>query len=355
MKIGILTYHFSNNNYGAVLQTFASCQILKQLGVQPEVINLLPNKPIGLIEKLKNRTKSFIFNNIQFECFRKRYFDLTKPFYHFDDLKVLNDYFEGFYVGSDQVWRASMANENLSHYFLDFAQDSKIKMSYAASFGIDKWEGTVHDIGFFQKLLHRFNAVSVRENDGVSICKKIFDKKAVSVLDPVLLLEKYHYMRIIKKHKKFNKDSFIAYHLIQDKLATSDFFRDVKNKSELNIINLYGNEKKLFGKSGLRFYSVENWLYGILQAEFIITDSFHCLLFALIFEKNFVCVPNKHGGVSRIKNILKMIGLEHRFISCSEVDLTQLTSQKIDFSKVQKNLYHLKKFSIEYIQHSFKK
>lgn len=351
-KIGILTYHYSDKNYGAVLQTFASYQILKQLGFQPEIINLLPNKPSGLFERVKYKIRLFVFNNIQFEYFRKRHFKLTKPFYYYDDLIMLNDRFDGFYVGSDQVWRASMSKENLGHYFLDFAKDSKIKMSYAASFGINKWEGDDINLDVFMKLMRRFKAVSVRENDGVSICKEIFGINAVCVLDPVLLLDKDHYLRIMKKDKKLNEKSYIAYHLIQDKLAASAFFSELKQKSKLGVINLYGDKKKILGKCDLRFNAVEYWLYSILQATFIITDSFHCLLFALIFEKNFVCVPNQHGGVSRIENVLKMIGLEHRLMENNEIDLDYLMNQQIDFNKVHQNLAHMKKFSIEFIQNS---
>ena len=140
MKIGILTNHFSINNYGAVLQTYASFQVLKKLNHEPQVINLLPGKRQTFKSKLKQFIKLYLFNNIRFEQFKKKHLNLTEPFYSNENLHKLNSRFDAFYVGSDQVWRASMSKERLIHYFLDFAANEKIKVAYAASFGISKWE-----------------------------------------------------------------------------------------------------------------------------------------------------------------------------------------------------------------------
>ncbi|HDQ15473.1 MAG TPA: polysaccharide pyruvyl transferase family protein, partial [Bacteroidetes bacterium] len=205
-RVGILTFHFSRHNYGAVLQTYASFNILKKLGYEPKIINLLPrNSP-------RRRIYSIIVREGVFEKFRKRHLSLTNKYYSGSDLSELNKMFDVFYVGSDQVWRPSMAGGLLPHYYLDFADDEKLKMTYAVSFGTSQWEGTDEQNEILRPLIKRFNHISVRESEGVEICDKIFNVKAVHVLDPTLLLDENDYSPILNEFKKviFKDNKYIG-------------------------------------------------------------------------------------------------------------------------------------------------
>jgi hypothetical protein len=350
MKVGILTYHFSIKNFGAVLQTYASFQVLKKIKHEPRVINLIPGRKQDFKSKLKQFIKLYLYNNIRFEQFKKKHLHLTEPFYSNENLHELNSKFDAFYVGSDQVWRASMSKERLIHYFLDFADEEKIKISYAASFGISNWEGDSEITKQIKPLIRRFNAIGVRENDGVTICKQTFNLDATQVLDPTLLLEEEDYSKIFIKNKKFEGVDYIGYHLIQDREATGFIWKKINADSPYKLINLFGENKSLFGKKFLKFNSIEHWLYGVKNASLIVTDSFHCVIFSVIFKKNFVCVPNQHGGISRINNFLNMLGLEDRLCKSEKFDSNYYISNPVNYSLVNDKLTRYKKESLDFLE-----
>lgn len=349
MKIGILTYHFSTNNYGAILQTYASFEILRKLGHSPEVINLLPGGKQSFLKAIKNKVKLYLSNNIELEIFKKKNLELTVPYYSNDNLHELNKVFDAYYVGSDQVWRASMSKERLIHYFLDFADDEKLKIAYAASFGISSWEGADGITKQIMPLIKSFSAIGVREQDGVKICQDVFNVEAVKVLDPTLLLDKSDYQKIIHKHKKFKFQKYIAYHVIQDRRASGKMPSLAFQQTKIKVINLFGDNKRLLGRSILRYNSIETWLFGIQNAYLVITDSFHCVIFSILFKKQFVCIPNKRGGVSRIKNLLQMLKLEDRFCTSESFDFKHYLKTPINYEHVYSILDQLRDESCQFI------
>lgn len=349
MKVGILTFHFSKHNYGAVLQTYASFYLLKKFGHEPQVINLLPGSKQNIIDSLKGKLKQYFLNSIQIERFKKKHLKLTTPCYHDDNLRYLNSLFDAFYVGSDQVWRMSMSKELLIHYLLDFVDEEKIKISYAASFGISNWEGGDVITEQIKPLIRRFNAIGVREKDGISICKQTFNVDATLVLDPTLLLSENDYSKILKKKQKFDGSKYIAYYLIQDREATGSIWKKINTDSPYKLINLFGKNKSFFGKKFIKFNSIEHWLYGVKNASLIVTDSFHCVIFSIIFKKNFICVPNQHGGISRINNLLKILGLKDRLCKSEKFDSNYYISNPVNYSLVNDKLTRYKKESLDFL------
>ncbi|HPD57732.1 MAG TPA: polysaccharide pyruvyl transferase family protein [Smithellaceae bacterium] len=344
-KIGILTFHFTRHNYGAVLQTYASFNVLKKLGYQPQIINLLPKSSI------KQEIYSIMKRASVFEKFRKRYFSLTDKYYHDSDLSKLNRMFDVFYVGSDQIWRPSMAGDLLAHYYLDFADDEKLKIAYAVSFGTSHWEGTNEETEMIRPLIKRFKYISVREAEGVEICNKIFNVNAVHVLDPTLLLTENDYPIILGNNKAniMNEGKYMGAYLLADPTLRTDHALNASEQTKLKVNNLYGDKIKIFGRELLRFRKVEEWLNGIKNASFVITDSYHCIIFCIIMKTNFVCLPNETGGVTRIKNMLNIIGLEERFCADKEVDFGNYYSKKIDFDSIYERLRPFQNKSLAYL------
>ncbi len=347
-RVGILTFHFSKHNYGAVLQTYASFNILKKLGYEPKIINLLPgNSP-------RRRIYSIIVRVGVFEKFRKRHLSLTNKYYSGSDLSELNKMFDVFYVGSDQVWRPSMAGGLLPHYYLDFADDEKLKMTYAVSFGTSQWEGTDEQNEMLRPLIKRFNHISVRESEGVEICDKIFNVKAVHVLDPTLLLDENDYSPILNEFKKviFKDNKYIGVYLLTDSTLKAGHALNASEQTKLKVINLYGDKINILGREFLRFRKVVEWLNGIKNASFVITDSYHCIIFCIIMGVNFVCLPNERGGASRIKNLLNVIGLEDRFCTDKIIDFNDYYSKEIDFYQIYERLKPFKNKSLAYLSNA---
>ena len=216
-KIGVITI-LQVNNYGAELQAFALCHKLNQLGYNTEIINYLfyknpgfkstkgsqPFIKLDFKQKMKEtlypyfkKIKSIPYatqKNIRdkkFSDFHTQYNRLTAPINTFEKLYKANLDYDVFLVGSDQVWNPN-TNTNIEPYFLTFADKSKLKLSYASSFGVSKIPTIYHEK--YRDLIGNLDAIGVREKTGVSIVKDITDKNATWVLDPTLLLPIRRYL-----------------------------------------------------------------------------------------------------------------------------------------------------------------
>ena len=191
------------NNFGALLTCYALQEIIKKIGKVPRVINYLPGD------------WQYRFHNNISEEFSAKYLELTSLCKNKLDLIKLNRETNSFIVGSDQVWRYKyIKNYGSDVYALSFAASNANKISYAASFGISSFEANDEEINNFNFYLNRFNSISVRENDGVKLCKSTFNVNATQVLDPVFLLETYYWDNMIfndveRKRKKYSLVSYV--------------------------------------------------------------------------------------------------------------------------------------------------
>lgn len=200
MKIGILTFH-RVYNYGAVIQAYCTQKIIDDLDIDNEIIDytILKQKDFTDLYSRRNGLKRFFktlllipFHSERFS--RKKKFDAfinsmrlsDKKYIENEDLSETNKIYDCFLVGSDQVWNVTKKAESSDAYFLNFADEDKIKISYASSVGIAKYD----DLITKKDYLKRFNAISCRESGGAEILSSIIDDKVSTVLDPTLLVDK---------------------------------------------------------------------------------------------------------------------------------------------------------------------
>lgn len=312
----------SGANYGQQLQNFALSEKIKELGYYPKTITWCfsyINNPLGQRrDNLRHLRRKYIFS--------------TKPIFTEKALKKTIKEGTRIIFGGDQIFRKwGGPNEYLPtlRYYGDFVSGRKVIASYAASFGIDEFVGDELLIKECKALLNRFDRISVREKSGVYILNHTFGVDGVEVLDPVFLIpvSKYEYLIENAGHlDKSHGDGYIAYMCLDiPKLddAFSDRFRDER------IINIYFDET---GKPN----TVEQWLYNLKQSRFVITDSFHCTAFAIIFKKPFIVISTKGRGNARIDNILGNFKLQH----CRREGLEDITPEdfnlEVDWDVVDK-------------------
>lgn len=219
MKIGIITFWQSDDNYGQVLQCWALQQQLKRMGHDPFLIRYSPLKQIVLhkwrkfwkiiliypiFRKLKRlqeaRNASAIAQkNVQrkFNEFRKRQIVVSDRAYHgLTDIQENPPTADCYICGSDQVWSMLLDNRENQAFYLNFGKKDIKRIAYAASFGRDAYPMELNDQ--LHDILVKFDAISVREKTGIDICKKV-DMQAIDVLDPTLLLSIKEYVQIIEK------------------------------------------------------------------------------------------------------------------------------------------------------------
>ncbi|QDF29516.1 polysaccharide pyruvyl transferase family protein [Halarcobacter anaerophilus] len=364
MKIAILTMTF-NNNYGGYLQAYALMQILKKLGHEPKLLFVQP-KNNDCITFLKKYFKKFILSYITTKWKNERYKQIiekntkyfsenyivpkTEPIYSVSDFKKYKNQFDAYIVGSDQVWRPTMY-KYINQAFLDFVENPKaILLSYAASFGLEKWEYTNEQTKKFKKDISKFKSISVREDSGVILCKENFEVKALHVLDPTMLLEIEDYRKIVKQENEPNfKGGLLSYFLDNDE--EKQYLENiVASKFGLKSYNVNVKSNKSNAKLEEQIYpTVTSWIKGFDDAKYVVTDSFHGCVFSILFNKPFLVYGNKKRGMARFNSLLKMFELEDRLVLKSEDINEKIIQENINWVKVNKILDNYKNISKNFL------
>lgn len=356
MKIGIITYPF-NANFGGILQNYALSYYLKEQGNEVQTIcskNLINRSAIiqffAIIVRL---IKKYILNQREIVVLREKVLNeeniiisRNTSLFITDNIKVRwvnnirkdirpNDY-DMIVVGSDQVWRN---NYNIQLYYLDFAKKWSIKrLSYAASFGTDNWEYSKRTTEKCRALIKLFAGLSVREKTAIDLCKKYFDVEPTWVLDPTFLLNKNNYMKFVECHSAKGEGRIFSY--VLDKNSEKDeSLRKIcncLNKDAFSInADVYNRNLPLNERVQPK---VEEWLTSIYSSDFIFTDSFHGMVFSIIFEKPFVIFGNAARGLARFHSLLDYLGLEKLLISKSSDVNINTVNARIDYDLVKTKL-----------------
>jgi len=368
-EVAILTFQ-SSNNYGALLQCYALSKTIERQGHNVSIINIQKEyikdfEGLTFLNKqklfIKKRFTNYIFQR-EFDVFRTRFLKnkFTKPIKTVGDLNEYSNKYDAIVVGSDQVWRYAYTKSTLKSYFLDFASDQTTKISYAASFGLDYFEGNNKIEKEVKGLIKRFEAVSVREDKGVDICREKFDLEATHVLDPVFLLSNTDYIKLIDK-KEPEEDNYIAFYFLNpDKFRKNLVLKTMSYRGINRERNIYTNLKFSFRKpsfplSKYKFKSFSKWLNTLKNADFMITDSFHGLAFSIIFNKQFICIANKARGASRMESVLNLLGLQDRLLYEGQNDFNVEELKQIDYNLVNAKLLENKNKSLNFLKLALKK
>lgn len=343
MKLGTVTFHRAVN-YGAVLQTYALQRIINEKGQECEVIDYQCEafrdsyKVIKInFQSLKGCISSILqipfkyLKNKKFKRFIIEKINISNEKYTLNTISNANDRYEKFIVGSDQVWNCNLTNFDKT-YFLDFVNDDKKKNSYAASFGFsDVPKEKMKD---YKELLKNYNLLSVREHTGKEIVNKLTNKESTITLDPVLLLSSKQWEEVMKKPKMTEKYILVYY------LNDTSVFRYADKLSKVtgyNVVCIQNSIKRPIKAKYVNTSGPEEFLGLFMEAEYVITDSFHGTAFSIIFKKQFWTLLNtsKENKNSRITSLLKQLNLEERILSdLKELDL----NLKVNYNDVSVNL-----------------
>ncbi len=346
----ILTHPF-HGNYGGMLQAgalwYAVSEKHSETSIGCYTPPLTPSTIFGYIKLFVRRLQfslaSLLFDVRGHSSSRMRYAEAFQKFLPFHPLheqqqNVVNAPDENrWIVGSDQVWRAQYTRgmKSVPFYFLDFLPEEvrRQSISYAASFGTDEWEGTLEETQECRRLLQQFKAVSVREHSGVKICREVFGVDAVQMPDPTLLVEEGGYQHIIDSEKTYQrKEPYIAAYVLDEATASLRALYSVSDKLNLPIQHLmpHANAKLLRDRFPL---SVPQWLRYMKESSFVVTDSFHGCVFAIIFNKPFVCLGNEGRGSARFDTLFQTFHLESRLATSPEQALV-IAQEPIDWVAV---------------------
>lgn len=334
MKIGIITHHYVKN-YGAYLQAYALINKIKQFekDIEVEIIDKVVYKHYWInvyrkfkIPKSSNERKKYCDKIKQFMTLTK--YEHTIPISKgFSKVNLENKY-DKIIIGSDEVWN-----------FLDYSYDP-IKFGY----GLDKVKSYTYAASAGEVLptskipnlikngIDNLRMIGVRDNNTKHLTQRLTDKECTVVLDPTLI---YNYDKDLETVK--NKDFGSKYILIygckfnnNQKEAICKFAKD----KQLKIIGA-GEYNEWYDEVQIDLTPFE-WIKLYVNAEIVLTGTFHGLMFSLKYDKNFICLPVFQNRINKTKTILEEFNLNNRLIIDSNdiKGLKKLLSEKIDYSKV---------------------
>lgn len=363
-KIGILNFQHSNHNYGAVLQAAALHEfITENIECQTEHVNYIPcNESSTAFSKIKQSVKrwmvkfgykkdkihhDYFLNPCIFEKFRTEWLPRTSRQYStIGDLEQADLPYSHIIVGSDQVWRPGYTSNSAAVYFLEFANPTVKRISYAASFGNDVWDENPEITTMAIGALGKFHAVSVRELSGVNIASDVFSVDAIHVLDPTLLIGRSFFDKIIKKKSIQKPVPAVVYYKLDIDSDFTAVINQVSNTLGCSSANIYYKPTS----KGNEYYPVEEWLSFIRDSEIVVTDSFHCICFAILFNKPFICYPNNNRGLTRLESLLRGLNLKHLILKSTEqIPELILQANTINYDKVNSELADLRLHSANFL------
>lgn len=365
MKIDIVTLHRAQN-YGSVLQTFALQKQIEELGHQVSILDYYPDRYTnkGLLKRLKNKSSrfknplvlliaklliypSYLRKGIQFNKFM-HYLNLEKPSFATNEegMGRFTDA-DAYCAGSDQIWNSHWNEGVEKALFLDFVPKGKLCFSYAASIGLSNIPA--NEIDETKLLLDKFEFLSLREDKGVELVKKLGRTDAVQCLDPTLLMSKEDWSQYADDSYK-GKEYVLTYNLHHDP-EIDKCAKAIASKFHLQIRNISYNWHDIVRHGHLDWCpTVEGFLGLIQNAKYVIADSFHATAFSIIFEKPFVVITPEVAS-SRLSSLLKMLGLDDHNIN--KFTSFKVIEQPINYNRIKSIIATKQRESISYLNKVF--
>ena len=348
-----LVCNYGACNFGGSLTQYALYNTLEDMGFSTIMIERPKNAP----EEIHSDLKTLIY--------RRWPFNATAPEYETkDDMRALNRICDSFVVGSDVLFRHSLYNLMGKISTLDWVESTKRKIAYAASYGYDYIVGDEQDTAEMSHFMKEFDAFGTREKSGVKLFKENFGVDATWVLDPVFLCDKKHYDTLIHESRAKKENNYICSYLLdptQDKAEMLRIGKNTLGKSVTVFSEFERGDKptrftNILGEFNHVTYTVEERLECIKNCDFMIADSFHGICFAIIYNKNFICIVNKERGSTRFESILGLLGLTDRMVSSlDEVKSRPELFEPIDYEKVNGILASEKERCMEWLKNALTK
>ncbi len=381
-KVGIVSCYFQKN-YGSMLQAYALQEFLDINGIPNETVSIDDNRDfkngkkkyyikqflkfnykfifakfgmikLKILAKLNKKLKRNINErNKKYNEF-KRMFNLSRSSNDYKDLtRLATENYSNVIVGSDQLWLP--VNVYADYYTLNWVPDSINKISYSTSFGFSVIDKKYNDL--YKIFLKRINHLSVREQSGKEICNKL-NVTSTIVADPTLLLSKNEWDNLCTPAKIIDGKYIVCYFLGTN-IEHRKFAERLKEKTGFKIISLnhadeYVKYSDIYADETPYNIGPKEFLNLIKNAEYVLTDSFHCSVFSILYHKDFFCFRRyKNNSVistnSRIDSLLNILGVPNNRILTGLENVEDVICNPIDFEKVEINLEKFRTFSRKWL------
>lgn len=348
-NVNILTIH-KEPNYGAVLQAYALYRAVEDLGHCPHMINLsmdFRSRPYNI----RNRAALYVYKRLKgySRCFeiaeqfsRRHCPNQIGDFHTLEELMAYPWCKEDYYlIGSDQVWNPGITNKLSKAFCFSFLdQGYEHLYAYAASFGNIKDEEK-RKVDLDMDSLARFKRIGVREAFGVDFLHRC-GIESTEVVDPTLLLGEFGNLL----PRPIHDSGSLLFLSLSDTAAMNAFVKVVADKKGLPINKHFGYLQPS-RRLNMQFLPIEEWLYSIASSRLVVTDSFHAMVFSIIFHRPFFVYVSEPSKAFRITNLLNALGVQGRVVSDADA---ALSAPKIDYEKTDQLLKEYRSRSLSFLK-----
>jgi hypothetical protein len=343
LLIKIITIH-SIHNFGSIFQATALQRFLMDKCYDTEIIDYRPryfqsgrNKIKTFVGKLLNYG-SFIRRKKKFENFISKNMVLSnKQYTKLEELKSIDGTADVFIAGGDQLWNDYHFSGRDPAFKLSFISKSN-KIAFGTSMGRDNYN--IEEIKSLMLAVQDFDFIGLREKSSVNYLKVSGLEQVAHVVDPVLLLDKSYYESIAIEPKM---EKYALLYLVDSSSLLDATVNYIKKNIDLKIVHVCGFKKKCKCDYFLKDSGPEEILGLLINADFVISASFHATLFSVLFNKNFVSLLPNQNTNARITEWLEFVELDHRIIK-NKRDLGVI-SEPIDFEKANYKMVNFREES----------
>ena len=244
----------------------------------------------------------------KYEDFYKKFLRKTKHYSSYSELVHDAQKYEQIIIGSDQLWNFQVDEKPNQYFSLQFLSPHTKVTSYAVSMG--NYRPPREHIDAFKNLLRKFDEVSLREQDAAEYIKNTFNITVEKHIDPVFLLDRNEWKKVASysNYKLPKKPYILCYELVYNpKLLL--VLRQLKKETGLSIVLLTQcDNSDIEADYTIRDAGPIDFLYLIMNAEEVVSTSFHGTAFGIIFGKKTYSLLSKNP--SRVINLMKTLGIQ---------------------------------------------
>lgn len=381
MKAGIITYYYNSVNYGAILQSYALCRQLNEMGIEAYQIcyDGKRNMPFSFsgVKRIRHAFRPYLgwaadiyrskshtpkekaaltginIRNRAIHRFASTSIPHTEKVYGPGSLRHSKMDLDIYIAGSDQIWQPGAVS---GAYLLDFVPAQVPKISYAASITAKQLPPLIQE--HFQRSLPQFRAVSVREKEAVPLLQGLYNKEIKWVLDPVLLLGPEIWDEVASSRGEEKKYVF-AYFLGESR-EQRELAKAFARKKGLPLVTFphlckYQPCDDDFGDEQVFDAGPEDFIALIKNTDYVLTDSFHACVFSLLYQKEFYAfdrIPDKVGMSGRITDLLELFNVPERFCDTPEkMTMSYIASvPAIDYTQPHQRYTNMRAESNRFLQ-----
>lgn len=341
-KIALLTL-WKNSNHGTALQAYALWAAISEMGWSAEYILYNSRQFLCFTDKLRIFLDKFIYYIRG--GFVKSDFNLTNsytPLMEFwnsipHSSIIFNKrncaesvkFYYKYIIGGDQVWNRNITRVNY-FYFLDFIDNDVSKNSYSPSFGSAYLSSNYTKL--LNKLLKSFRYIGCRDIAHSIRIQKVLDKEVVNTVDPVLLHAKEFWHCFSERIPSHPTRYLLCYELGDSKSLREYAEFEAKSK---NLELIYMSESCC--DVSLSEISPANFVYMFENADYIVTDSYHGVLFSIIFNKVFTPFLKRQGNETSFDN-----WRIHEL--CNSLNIQIGSPSTVNIDKLKEKIENSKKF-----------